>query len=414
VFFFLRVNNRDVDSMDEVQRAERLAIACVRGVESLCCGAAIGNALVAVNADFRASLPGLMRSIESLSRWAKELWELAEGDTGRAFVRASVRLPHDERFSPSGFGRAAWLARKFFGPVNLAICEAFDWEFPLIEYYPDKQLLGRVESLVSDSSTVASAFRASLYHNLSNDESRDTEFDSVGGEVLVNRIRMEAALLSGDPSPLEPDDVTLKVQKNSDVATIKSLLVHVSGFSEHGKSYGKSATEQVGLRDIWRPMRYALRQQGFGGESDREVIESFLDYLEFDRGLKRAEVLDSPLAEWRRFFLPEEKEPQTGAADADPLPPGADSGDSDAGESPLAANDRFILQAMLEMNADVMHPRSAREIVRAAVSTGDEKRAFDNLKRNGLVKSKQGRCGGYWLTQKGKEAAEELTKRELR
>ena len=70
------------------------------------------------------------------------------------------------------------------------------------------------------------------------------------------------------------------------------------------------------------------------------------------------------------------------------------------GES-LDPNSKIILQTMLELNCNEFNRLSATEIIKAALYSGDEKRAFNQLKRLGLVTSKEGRSGGYWLTEKG-------------
>lgn len=76
--------------------------------------------------------------------------------------------------------------------------------------------------------------------------------------------------------------------------------------------------------------------------------------------------------------------------------------------SPLTANDRSILCAMLALDASITKPESATEIVNAAIYRGDHKRAFKNLTFNKLVHSKQGREGGYWLTVSGEALAKKL------
>lgn len=76
---------------------------------------------------------------------------------------------------------------------------------------------------------------------------------------------------------------------------------------------------------------------------------------------------------------------------------------------PLSENDRSILTAMLEIDAAIHNPQSAATIVKTALYSGDQKRAFENLMLNGLVKSKEGRAGGYWLTDTGIELAKRLS-----
>jgi hypothetical protein len=78
--------------------------------------------------------------------------------------------------------------------------------------------------------------------------------------------------------------------------------------------------------------------------------------------------------------------------------------ESGLGES-LDPNSKSILQAMSELGCTELNRMKAREIVRAALYTGDEKRVFDQLKRLELIASKEGRGGGYWLTAKGESVA---------
>ena len=77
------------------------------------------------------------------------------------------------------------------------------------------------------------------------------------------------------------------------------------------------------------------------------------------------------------------------------------------GES-LDPNSKSILQAMAELQCDELNRTSAKEIIKTAIYSGDEKRAFDQLKRLSLVASKQGRNGGYWMTARGAKVAEKL------
>ena len=77
------------------------------------------------------------------------------------------------------------------------------------------------------------------------------------------------------------------------------------------------------------------------------------------------------------------------------------------GES-LDPNSKSILQAMAELQCDELNRTSAKEIIKTAIYSGDEKRAFGQLKRLSLVASKQGRNGGYWMTARGAKVAEKL------
>jgi hypothetical protein len=74
----------------------------------------------------------------------------------------------------------------------------------------------------------------------------------------------------------------------------------------------------------------------------------------------------------------------------------------------LTPNDRYILQAMLALDANRYKPEKGDTIVRLATYSGDSKRAFQRLLGLHLVESKTGRCGGYWLTEKGLEVANKL------
>ncbi len=77
------------------------------------------------------------------------------------------------------------------------------------------------------------------------------------------------------------------------------------------------------------------------------------------------------------------------------------------GES-LDPNSKIILQTMLELNCNEFNRMKSTEIVRAALYSGDEKRAFEQLIRLDLVASKEGRGGGYWLTAKGIKVASKI------
>lgn len=69
--------------------------------------------------------------------------------------------------------------------------------------------------------------------------------------------------------------------------------------------------------------------------------------------------------------------------------------------SPLTENDRSLLIAMRSLDAMKHNAQAAGTLVQAALYSGDQKRAFDNLKLNKLVDAKEGRGGGYWLTKDG-------------
>lgn len=86
------------------------------------------------------------------------------------------------------------------------------------------------------------------------------------------------------------------------VLYIKDLLVHLIGFDEHGKAYGRPACEQ--FPKVWRPLRYELRKRGFAGQSDRQLMESWLEFLEFELEMKRTEVLHTPMLHWRSLLGP--------------------------------------------------------------------------------------------------------------
>ena len=99
------------------------------------------------------------------------------------------------------------------------------------------------------------------------------------------------------------------------------------------------------------------------------------------------------------------------------VPPKQDSGTVQTGEQSdtpgelgesLDPNSKIILQAMAELQCDELNRTSAKEIIKTAIYSGDEKRAFDQLKRLSLVASKQGRNGGYWMTARGAKVAEKL------
>lgn len=76
--------------------------------------------------------------------------------------------------------------------------------------------------------------------------------------------------------------------------------------------------------------------------------------------------------------------------------------------NPLTDNDRLLLQTMAELDARGHKPETGAVIVKTALYSGDEKRAFRNLLLNKLVRSKRGKSGGYWLTKTGDELEKRL------
>ncbi|MDV6034717.1 MAG: hypothetical protein F9B45_32420 [Phycisphaera sp. RhM] len=68
---------------------------------------------------------------------------------------------------------------------------------------------------------------------------------------------------------------------------------------------------------------------------------------------------------------------------------------------PLTENDRSILVVMLQLDASLAKPETARVIADAAL-VGDPKRAFKNVMKNKLAISTRGTTGGYLLTDAGK------------
>lgn len=75
----------------------------------------------------------------------------------------------------------------------------------------------------------------------------------------------------------------------------------------------------------------------------------------------------------------------------------------------LTPNDQDILVAMYEMAATTAKPEVGKDIFDAALGKGDHKKGFDRLIAEGLVDSREGRGGGYWLTPKGSHVAIALT-----
>lgn len=128
----------------------------------------------------------------------------------------------------------------------------------------------------------------------------------------LRRIRASALRTDNGPSdslPLEPD-VALKSTENNEKRTyrLRDLWVHVRGYDEHGGAYGVAADEQAGLHTAWRPLRHELRKRAPAGQSDRELLEDWLDHLEHDKGFNRTDLLNVPLNDWRGLL-------------ADPSPP---------------------------------------------------------------------------------------------
>ncbi len=83
-------------------------------------------------------------------------------------------------------------------------------------------------------------------------------------------------------------------------------------------------------------------------------------------------------------------------------------GDESGLSESLDPNSKSILQAMFEINCTELNRTSGKEIIKVALCSGDEKRAFDQLKRLDLIASKLGKNGGYWLTSKGRLVAKKL------
>lgn len=81
---------------------------------------------------------------------------------------------------------------------------------------------------------------------------------------------------------------------------IKDLLVHLIGFDEYGRDYGRPACEQYPT--VWRPLRYQLRRRGFQGHSERRLFEDWLEYLEFEAGLRRNAILRTPMLQWQSLL----------------------------------------------------------------------------------------------------------------
>ena len=80
-------------------------------------------------------------------------------------------------------------------------------------------------------------------------------------------------------------------------------------------------------------------------------------------------------------------------------------------DGPLTENDRCIIQAMIDLGATIDNPQSAVVILRSALAQRNNKHEFVRLKAYGIVESKVGRGGGYWLTDKGRALAVAMRKR---
>lgn len=76
----------------------------------------------------------------------------------------------------------------------------------------------------------------------------------------------------------------------------------------------------------------------------------------------------------------------------------------------LTDNDRCILLAMDQMQANAINPQGGYEIVVAAIGRGDHKKAFKRVKENCLVGSRPAGGGGYWLTELGQHVVEAIKK----
>lgn len=76
----------------------------------------------------------------------------------------------------------------------------------------------------------------------------------------------------------------------------------------------------------------------------------------------------------------------------------------------LTDNDRYVLLAMDQLQANATNPQLGEAIFTAAICRGDHKKGFSRLRADGLVDSRVGRCGGYWLTELGQQVVEEIKK----
>ena len=76
----------------------------------------------------------------------------------------------------------------------------------------------------------------------------------------------------------------------------------------------------------------------------------------------------------------------------------------------LTDNDRCVLLAMDQMQANATRPQRGDVIFVAAICRGDHKKGFSRLRADGLVDSRVGHGGGYWLTDLGQRVVEELKK----
>jgi hypothetical protein len=122
--------------------------------------------------------------------------------------------------------------------------------------------------------------------------------------------------------------------------------------------------------------------------------------LEYCSDLERVvQCCIAVLESWRNFLDPLDTH-------LDTKPTGDTESNTNLRES-LTQNDRRILLAMRKLSATKLKPESANDILRTAMC-GDPKTAFKRLRSEGLVDSKGGRSGGYWLTGKGERFAQNM------
>jgi hypothetical protein len=76
------------------------------------------------------------------------------------------------------------------------------------------------------------------------------------------------------------------------------------------------------------------------------------------------------------------------------------------GSEPLTENDRFILEAMLDLGAMPDNPKSSADILKAALDGSESSKAFSRLRKAGYIDAKTGI--GRWLTESGLQAAKAL------
>jgi hypothetical protein len=88
---------------------------------------------------------------------------------------------------------------------------------------------------------------------------------------------------------------------------------------------------------------------------------------------------------------------------------GADEADGFGLDGPLSNNDRCILQFMYTQKIDSISPMPSAEILKGALYIGNDKEAFDNLRKLGLVDARTN--VGRWLTDKGRSVAKEVVDR---